>query len=210
MKVIFDLDYTLLDTKKFKADLADVLGMTAEEFNKSYKENFSDPKENYSIEKHLKILGQENNELLKKRISNFLKGLDKFLYPESEKIIDLFSKENELFMISYGDKGWQKMKLDNLSIKKYFPDKNIIYADAQKEKFLEGLKEAREKKIIVNDNAREGLAMKKVLGGELYLIDGPYTHNTEHKEKIYTLEELEEKFFSSEQKRELKRQIGVR
>jgi FMN phosphatase YigB (HAD superfamily) len=63
MIIIFDLDYTLLDTKKFKEKLGVALDMSPEEWARDYKNFFKDKKINYNPERHLAILKKEGRRL---------------------------------------------------------------------------------------------------------------------------------------------------
>jgi len=195
MIIIFDLDYTLLDTKKFKAGLANALDLSIDDFEKSYLENFKNKKLNYNLEKHLKILKQKNTQKLKQ----FFKSLDQYLFPDSIKILKKLGSapvkarvkknNNKLILLSFGNKEWQKQKINNLSIKDYF-DK-IILTDIDKAKILKTLQKTKEKILIINDNAREILEMKKVLKNcNIFLTKGPYCDNVSHNLKTHTLNEL--------------------
>lgn len=182
MTIIFDLDYTLLDTKKFKAGLARTLGLNIDDFKRSY---FKNKKINYNLNKHLKILNQK--ETIK--IKEFLKKLDKYLFPESINVIKKLKKNNKLILLSFGDKAWQKQKINNLSIKDYFDE--IILTDKNKIEALKPFLNTKERILIVNDNAREALEMKKVLKNcDILLTKGPYSDNIKHNEKIHSLSEL--------------------
>lgn len=196
MAVIFDLDYTLLNTAKFKKALAEALGMDIKEFGNSYREHFKNKGVNYNLAEHLEILNK-NNDATRGRIKEIWQNLDKYLSEAAEEILREFKKrDNKLIMLSLGDIGWQKMKIKNLSIKKYFTE--IIFEEVDKTKSLEKLRELTkgEKITIVNDNAKELEKMQAILGGgkcETYLIKGPYS---EKEESAVILERLKEKLFS--------------
>ena len=85
MILIFDLDYTLLDTKKFKQGLAKALNLSITNFEKSYSENFKNTppltkggarKINYNLKKHLKILSSSlSSQTKQSKIDSFLKNI---------------------------------------------------------------------------------------------------------------------------------------
>ena len=194
MIVIFDLDYTLLDSTKFRKDLASVFNMSDNEFNKDYKKYFKTKSINYSIDEHLKILKKQKQinsaeEIkIKEKSDNFFQNIDSYLFPEAEETLKQFKNDgNKLILISFGNFDWQKLKIDNLKIKEYFDE--IILEDSCKEKsdFLKSLKDSNEKILIINDNAKESFAMAKLLGEncEFKIIQGPYSDNIKHKEKVY-------------------------
>lgn len=191
MIVIFDLDYTLFDSIKFKNDLTSVF---KSDFNKDYKKYFKSKGVNYSIDEHLKILKKQkqiNSEEeieIKKRLDKFFQNIDSYLFPGAEETLKQFKNDgNKLILISFGNFDWQKLKIDNLKIKEYFDE--IILEDSCKEKsdFLKSLKDSNEKILIINDNAKESFAMAKLLGEncEFKIIQGPYSDNIEHEEKVY-------------------------
>ncbi|NCF74894.1 MAG: HAD hydrolase-like protein [Xanthomonadaceae bacterium] len=194
MIVIFDLDYTLLDSKKFRQDLASVFDMNIDEFNKYYEKYFKSKSLNYGIEEHLKILKKQKQinfteeKKIKQKLNIFFKKMDDYLFPGVEKALKYFRNNgNKLILISFGNLDWQKLKIDNLKIKKYF-DKIILEDSAKgKNDFLKSLKNSQEKILIINDNAKETFAMAKLLGKncKFKIIQGPYSYNIKHKEKIY-------------------------
>lgn len=195
MIVIFDLDYTLLDLEKFKEGWAEALGLSKDEFNRSYQKNFKDQNINYSADRHLEILDKSQDQQVKEAIEDFLKIIDCYLLPEADELLEKLSSGNRLIMVSRGDEQWQKTKLVNLNIHKYFKPDDIIFVSGDKNQRLGFLSGAKEKIVIINDNAREGLAMREFLkNSRLYIVDGPYSRNIEHQEKIYTLEKLNRLF----------------
>lgn len=190
MIVIFDLDYTLLDAKKFKIALAKALDISLEKFNNTYKENFVFKNgTNYNIKKHLKLLNKDKNQPVKNNLNNLFKKLDSFLYPHSEKLIkNFYTKGAKLILISFGNKSWQKKKISNLKIKKYFS--KILIANDNKHKTLGFLKKSKENILIINDNAREILEMEKAIGKcEVCLINGPYSENIKYGLKVYNIKD---------------------
>jgi len=185
MIIIFDLDYTLLDAKKLKQGLAKALGLTAREFEKSYLEHFKNKKINYNFEKHLQILDKKHTP----QIDKFFKNLDQYLFPQSLNILKKLKTNNKLILLSFGNKNWQKQKINNLNIKKYF-DK-IILTDKSKAEILKQLQGTKDKILIINDNARETLEMQKTLkNAKVFLVKGVYANNCEHDLEVKNLAEL--------------------
>jgi len=189
MIVVFDLDYTLLNTKKFKAGLAQALGITARNFAR-YEQNTKNLGKNYNLDEHLVFLEKNQDSNVQKKIKNFFKNLDQYLFPEAEPILKAYQKKGaQLILATFGNKDWQKRKIDNLKIKKYF--NKIILTNENKSKALDFLKNSKAEVLIINDKAKESLEIQKVLGkGKIFLITGPYTQDTEHQEKIITFKEL--------------------
>lgn len=179
MKIIFDLDYTLLDTAEFKCKMAEILG---ENFKADYEKYFKSKGINFNIDDYLLILkknGRIDDKILKKmrsEIDELFYDIDDYLKFGVEKTLEYFKKRgDELILITFGYKQWQEKKVDNLSIKKYFDE--IIFEDKDKSKseYLKSLGEKDEEILIINDNLCEAEQMLKILKkGELRLVKGPY------------------------------------
>jgi len=218
MVTIFDLDYTIFNTKRFKENLAEIFRMSTKDFNRSYWENFKAKGINYKLEKHLQILEDEEKinhrkaEKIREEFSGLLKEIDKYIFPEVEKVVKFFKhRGDKLVLASFGDLGWQELKINNLAVKKYFNQIVLEEGDKSKNEFFQSLKEGGEEISIINDNAKESLELKKELGEkcDIYLIQGPYSHNVEHDEKIHEdLTELLPK--EREKKREKYRELQLR
>ncbi|OGF23316.1 hypothetical protein A2Y83_00660 [Candidatus Falkowbacteria bacterium RBG_13_39_14] len=193
MLYIFDLDYTLLDCVKLKSYLAEILGVKEEIYNDTYKSYFTDKGELYSFFKHGDLLNADakmKTDFIVSAAREKIKSrLDKYLFPEAEIVLKkLKSNGHKLLLLTYGDIKWQKYKVENLGIKKYFD--NIAYTDQKKGKFdFRHIKE--DDVIIVNDNARECVEMSKHFpNARILLVEGPYSNNAEHDFEARALEEL--------------------
>lgn len=212
MITIFDLDYTLLDTVRFKENLAEVFNMSAEDWKNDYKKYFKDEGVNYNLDKHLQILKDESRlaipeDEIKKRFEEFMKNLDDYVFPEAEELIkQMKAKSKKIILATFGDAELQKKKADHLKIAKYFDE--LIFDDKNKSenKYLEYLKNSGENFLVINDNAKESFKLLEKLGkrSELKLVKGPYSENAEHNERIYDLAELVEKEETKEVSAEMK------
>lgn len=192
MIIIFDLDYTLLDTSAFKNKLASALGITQKEFQETYN-RLKHQKETYNFGDHLNSVSNLKTINKKKAVDNLnilLKGINRFAYKDAEIVLKkLFKKKYKLILLTYGNKNWQRMKIKNLKIKKYF--KKIIFTDTCKSHALDFLKTVKEKIVFVNDNAKECKKIKKIYPSlEIFLIDGKYSKNTKHNFKVHKLKDL--------------------
>ena len=196
MIFIFDLDYTLFNANKFKIDLARALEISRNKFFSDYQIYFKDRKINYHTDKHISLLINErvikknHEEVIRKRVKNFLKELNKYIYKEGEELLKILSKNrNRLILASFGNASWQKQKIKNLQIKKYFS--KIIITDKNKGQALDIFIKEREPIVIINDNARESFAIKRAVGrGELLLVKGPYSRDIRHNRKVHTLRQI--------------------
>lgn len=179
MKIIFDLDYTLLDTAEFKSKMAEILG---ENFKADYEKYFKSKGINFNIDDYLLILKKnrgiddENLKKMRSEIDELFYDIDDYLKFGVENALEHFKKRgDELILLTFGYKQWQKKKIDNLSIKKYFDE--IIFEDKDKSKseYLKLLGEKDEEVLVINDNLSEAEQMLKILKkGELRLVKGPY------------------------------------
>jgi hypothetical protein len=201
MVVIFDFDRTLFDVNTFKKDLAKIIGVDYEkDYKKTYDRLFVDTgknKTNYDLGVHLKELGKDDK-ITKKKIKIFLKISDQYLLPGALDLLDSIKKNgDELFLITFGNIAWQKEKVKSVKrLNKYFDNKHKIFVDKDKIKSLDFLKKQNKKLILINDNKKEGLAMKKFLGKEtkLFLVKGDYSES--YKGRIYhNLKEIKKELF---------------
>jgi len=179
MKVIFDLDYTLMDTVQLHSKLAEIFDK--ENYREDYQFFFRSKGISFDGEKYLAILkelgridGAREKEL-KSKLAELMENMDDFLKPDAESVLKHFIKEgHELILITFGNKEWQEKKVKNLSIKKYFSEIIFEEEDKSKSEYLRSLGEGNEKILIINDNLDEAVAMQKVLGdkAELRLVKG--------------------------------------
>jgi len=177
MKVIFDLDYTLMDTVQLHSKLAEIFDK--ENYREDYQFFFRSKGISFDGEKYLAILkelgridGAREKEL-KSKLAELMENMDDFLKPDAESVLKHFIKDgHELILITFGNKEWQEKKVKNLSIKKYFSEIIFEEEDKSKSEYLRSLGEGNEKILIINDNLDEAVAMQKVLGdkAELRLV----------------------------------------
>ncbi|MFH0956101.1 MAG: NIF family HAD-type phosphatase [Candidatus Falkowbacteria bacterium] len=192
MKIIFDLDYTLLDTEKFKKKMADIFSQ--EDFKADYEKYFKKQGINFDFDEYLAILNDEGRidnkreKKLRLEIEELISHIDNYLRPDAENVLKYFKDSGaELILITFGNKKWQERKVKNLTIAKYFD--NIIYEEQEKYKseYLKSLSDGKEEILIINDNLSEANEILKILKrGELHLVDGPYNGGKEVRVKTLT------------------------
>jgi len=177
MTILFDLDYTLMDTAKLHDGLAEIFDR--EDYRSDYQNLFKDKGINFNADKYLEILKQQGRideareSELKRGLAELMENMDDFLKPDAESVLKHFIKEgHELILITFGNKEWQEKKVKNLSIKKYFSEIIFEEEDKSKSEYLRSLGEGNEKILIINDNLDEAVAMQKILGdkAELRLV----------------------------------------
>jgi FMN phosphatase YigB (HAD superfamily) len=197
MKIIFDLDYTLLDTMRFNSALAGIFFQ--KDFLSDYKKYFKDRGINFNAEEYLIILKSEGKiddqkeKTIKLSLEKFIGQVDNYLFKEATNIVRRLREDGaELILLTFGNKRWQEIKVSGLSIKKYF--KQIIFEDTDKHQseYLKLLRNIQEEILIVNDNARETRNMVEVIGAraKVFLVDGPSANNIKHDWPIRKLSEL--------------------
>lgn len=137
MKYYIDFDYTLFDTFKFREELYKILKQNNldESFLKPTPEIAkSSGGKLLNLENLFKAISKEQNipeENLLKPLRELMKRIDKYLYDDTLDFLKFLKDNgNEVNLLSWGDKEFQKEKVCNSGIEKYFD--NIIYAEELK------------------------------------------------------------------------------
>lgn len=128
MKIFLDFDDVIFNAKKFRNDLIKVFnkhGITKQEFERSYyafnrKERAGG--EPYDPKSQINVLRKKyaiNNAEFRRDVDAFLRDLSRYIFPDVEKFLQSF-KKNDLFLITYGHERFQKKKIKNSKIDKYF------------------------------------------------------------------------------------------
>ena len=183
MLYIFDFDYTLFDTARFKEDFYALFDELVFDFSNLKMDYFKENKVHYNIEEHLNLLGEnlKDYDYALKVLKSFLSDLSEYIFPEAESILMKLKKDNhKLILISWGNVAWQKDKVYGSGLEKFF--EKALFTDSSKKEVLEniGIREGEEI-IIVNDNVRESLEMMKYIDNcKLFLVQGPYSRNDQN------------------------------
>ena len=161
---IFDLDHTLLDSNRLKDEIAGVLDMSVDDYNKSYKDHFSKKNINYSFKEHLKILKDSNffkldgdYEKVQRDFDNKFKEMD---YLINDGSLDLIAsekaKKHKTILVTFGDIQWQEEKISRLrKLKELFREDDVFCIDEDKANYISELYKEENKYIIINDNIEE-------------------------------------------------------
>jgi hypothetical protein len=174
--VLFDIDYTLFNTKKFreklyrglkrvlKRDMEDV----GTEIYQDVRRELGYFNPNLFLKRLAKYLPREaDSESLKKVIWDE-EAMRSCIYPEVEKTLGVLSKKAGVGIFSKGYSKFQKAKL--LAIE-HFLDRKHIHVTVNKEARLPNLiKEYRQKKLYLVDDALEVLWEAKKLNGDIFTI----------------------------------------
>jgi phosphoserine phosphatase len=121
MKAIIDLDDTLLQTEKLKADFRDALSLSRLQFETTYAEYFTRQQKNYNPYKHLEVL-EKIDPQIKKHHDKIVQSIDRivekmkdYLHPGARELLaELEKKGYDSLILSKGDIGYQQKKLDNI------------------------------------------------------------------------------------------------
>jgi phosphoglycolate phosphatase-like HAD superfamily hydrolase len=180
---IFDLDDTLLDTKRLKDDFSQKLvlfGVPQAVAEQSYfdtKQSLG----NYSPEGHLQIISEKYGTRVPDDFSDWLSSVsfEGYLFPESVSTLERLQPNNMLILLTKGEQGFQNKKIKNSGIEKYF---NTIHV-------VSGSKEVFLKDIVfdgpiyfINDKESENAVVKNNFP-DFVIIKVDEKH---HKEKIFS------------------------
>ncbi|MCX6761496.1 MAG: hypothetical protein NTY33_01435 [Candidatus Moranbacteria bacterium] len=174
MKIFIDFDDVIFNTGKFKEDFLNKVfirnGATKADFTKTYYHFF---KKNgqvdryYDPKKQLKALGKKDyirGDKLEKDFHIFMKNLKKYVFGDVAYFLKKISKR-DLFLISYGDPLFQKMKIEGTHTSKLFGE--VILGKFRKMDLISNVVEkhklSQNDKIIVIDDLPKHLKKTKAL-----------------------------------------------
>ena len=144
MKIILDFDDVIFNTRKFNSDYRRAFcaqGIPEDVFDECYHQlsiRGRSGKKPYDPQKHLgeiKLRLPIDEKSVRRAIDAFLRGADKYLFSDAVNFFKKFNKK-DLYIVSYGMKGYQDIKIKHARVQKYF--KKVIILDGFKS---EGVKE---------------------------------------------------------------------
>lgn len=143
MKIIFDLDHTLFDTRAFKRDIFHLLkkyGISEEAFRASYNEYVGARNLNYDLERHVLLLCKKydiNFSEIKAKIKDFLRAsFTKYLRDDALSVLEtLQQREHQLILITKGYPKFQRIKIKQSGLEDVFKN-NIFVCKEKKEEIL--------------------------------------------------------------------------
>lgn len=168
MKIIFDFDYTLFDTRRFKLAFQkafEKLGVDRQLFYQTYKE---------SVKKHLyyhpgiqfdliiKVKPKFSFKKLQKTLEEVLEATNKFLYLDTLSFLEKWQGKFELFLLSSGQDEFQRKKIENSGIKTFFEKIFTTQELTNKIASLKKVLDPEETGFFVDDRPEALLGAKKV------------------------------------------------
>lgn len=129
MKIFIDFDDVVFNTQRYKTDLKKIFfrfGISADLFERLYfayppNSNNSSVK-TYQLEKHLQVLRKKvsfKKSELRKAVERFLADTKKYVFPDTVFFLNHFKKK-QLFLISHGDRNFQRKKIQGSGLASYF------------------------------------------------------------------------------------------
>ena len=168
MKIFIDFDDVLFNTKLFYEGIKNVFfenGISEEMFEKYYKDPETEKKrgiiQKYNPYKQIEKIGKTGigTKKLKRDFSDFIKNTSQYIFEDGIEFLKKVKNE-DLYIISYGDKKFQNEKIINSGISKYF--KRILIAETTKAAAI---------RKILNKKAKEGEALIFIDDRERFLSD---------------------------------------
>lgn len=144
MKIILDFDDVIFNTFRFNRGYRKTLcacGIPEEIIDECYHQLSAvgrSGKKLYDPQKHLgaiKLRLPIDEKNVKRAIGAFFQGVDRYLFSDAVNFLKKFNKK-DLYLVSYGMKGYQDLKIKHAKVQKYF--KKVIILDGFKS---EGVKE---------------------------------------------------------------------
>ena len=179
MIVIFDLDYTLLDTKAFKEGIVAAIsahGPSIEEVREAQEGAMNrnpDGTGYYDPDLHIRLLlhrfvDKRIADDAREAIEDVIRHTDEYLYPGAADLLHrLHAKGIKLVLITFGNKQFQMRKVKQSGIDKMFDEVIATLEDKGKvlHKFV-----GDEDVVVVNDNGVETMAMREVEPSFRYIV----------------------------------------
>lgn len=138
-RIIFDFDYTLFDTGRFKQNMgliADACGINQKFFWQTYQQTVEKNlvTYNYDIDYHCYLIKKDyffDKVRFKREILKLINNSYQFLYSDTLSVLSKLYLEYELVLFTLGNKNFQKSKIEGSQIKEFFKD--IIYSELIKQ-----------------------------------------------------------------------------
>jgi len=167
--IIIDLDETLIDTAAIKRRLFEVAeknyGIKKSKAEKVYRNLRK--KHHFEPKRYIQALRKYNKKVYWKEFEKIFAKPKEFNYSGAEIFLKSLARDNKLILLSYADPDYQKIKIKQTGLGKYF-DEIILTTELSKQKELRKLKEQfGEKLLLLDDKAvsaksAAGLGIKSI------------------------------------------------
>lgn len=163
-----DFDDVLFNTRDFVADYKKIFysfGVSEKLFNKNYygyPVKYNGHLMKYNPEKHLECLEKEpgiNVASIKKEVHVFVKSTSQYIFPDVIDFLKSFPKK-ELFLLSYGETKFQKIKIKNSGIERYFS--KIIVGDELKSEMIKFSVKESDLNYLLEDRVAQITDVEKI------------------------------------------------
>ena len=162
MIFIFDLDDTLINTKKIKKEIKKIFYQD-DKFDYYYqkflkKEKLFNFLNFLSFLKTEKVIEEKNIKKLQKQHKDFLKNTS-LISQETKNKIKNIGKNHDLILLTLGEKKYQREKIKSQKLDSYF--KKIVITKEKKENSLNFLQNKKDTTYFINDKKAENKIIKK-------------------------------------------------
>jgi phosphoglycolate phosphatase-like HAD superfamily hydrolase len=183
MRIVFDLDYTLLDTTKFKEALADIFtsrGVSRDRYEEAYRAtvNRHEGAYEYDPEVHLQLLTDALASVAdvsraREEIRQLLTRTGEYLFPGAVELLDgLRHSGNELVLLTLGNEQWQRTKVEHSGLAGHVD--RVVTVNKAKVEVISEIVGHGGQALIINDNGSEiGEMMKREPQCRFVLVKGP-------------------------------------
>lgn len=186
--IFVDLDDSLMDTKKYKAKLFDLLvayGVPMELAQSTYKKII----DNYTFENQLAMLRDLSYDLPSEVLSKMYDLLKtNYLLPGAREFLQYLRTQTEhLILVSNGNPPYQMLKIDSLKIKDYF--EQIVIGTDGKEAVLKNFSADFTRSLFINDKLGENEKVRAAFPGLLItgLINRKYWTIADYEQAGYAV-----------------------
>ena len=163
MKFLFDLDYTLLDTEKFKnaliAAIVSVGGPSEEDCQSAFravteKTGMFDV-DSFFHELKDTFFGDQVAIEARAAFDRVLTETAQYVYPEAKELLEALRKHDgaSVDLMTFGNEAWQRAKVEHSGLAELFDE--TIYTDKDKGERLRDAGRGQDLVIVVNDNGEE-------------------------------------------------------
>lgn len=170
MHIVFDLDYTLLDTAALKNALADAVtahGPSREDYERTYRETVKREGKvyDYDPDAHLDLLAdafpdEAARDAARRGMDGVLARSEEFLYPGVKELLtELRDHGAELTLLTLGNEKWQHAKVDRSGLRGLFDE--VIATEKEKSGVISKIAGKDRRTIVVNDNGKELVEMQE-------------------------------------------------